>query len=51
MIVIQPELEQSWKALANAIEEDIYVAVHLTLKSGELENTKSNYSTTSSIMV
>ena len=40
LIVIQPELEPSWKALANAIEEDIFVAVHLTLKSGELENTK-----------
>jgi MoaA/NifB/PqqE/SkfB family radical SAM enzyme len=31
MIIFQPENELSWKALNNALKEDIFVAVHLTL--------------------
>lgn len=31
MIVLQPENEQSWQAVGNAMVEDLFVAVHLTL--------------------
>jgi organic radical activating enzyme len=31
MLILQPEIENSWTALQNALAEDIYTAVHLTL--------------------
>lgn len=31
MIVLQPELEESWQALENSLVEDLFVAVHLTI--------------------
>lgn len=31
MLILQPENESSWKALENALVEDLFVAVHLTL--------------------
>lgn len=37
MFIHQPTEEKCWSALENAIEEDIYVAVHLTIHPGEIE--------------
>jgi len=31
MIVLQPDNEQSWQAVANSISEDLFVTVHLTI--------------------
>jgi MoaA/NifB/PqqE/SkfB family radical SAM enzyme len=31
MIVLQPDNEQSWQAVANSLVEDLFVAVHLTI--------------------
>ncbi len=31
MIVLQPDDEQSWQAVANSMAEDLFVAVHLTI--------------------
>jgi hypothetical protein len=37
MIVLDPENEQSWQAVGNTMVEDLSVAVHLTLTSGNRE--------------
>jgi MoaA/NifB/PqqE/SkfB family radical SAM enzyme len=33
-IILQPDLERSWKALENCLAADLFVAVHLTVNNG-----------------
>jgi organic radical activating enzyme len=41
MFLLQPDDEQSWAAVRNAMQADLSTTVHLTLKSGVIEQVES----------